>query len=121
MDAGRQRELASEGGRAAHEKGAAHEFTPAEAREAGRKGGITVSRDHEHMATIGHKGGQAVSHDREHMAAIGRKGGEAVSRDSEHMAAIGRKRAVVNPDKGLPEALLKPEREPPASSHPQDS
>jgi general stress protein YciG len=39
MDAEKQREIASKGGRAAHEKGTAHEFTPEEAREAGRKGG----------------------------------------------------------------------------------
>lgn len=39
MDPLRQREIASEGGRAAHEKGTAHEFTSEEAREAGRKGG----------------------------------------------------------------------------------
>jgi len=39
MDPNRQREIASEGGKAAHEKGTAHEFTSEEAREAGRKGG----------------------------------------------------------------------------------
>jgi len=35
MDPEQQREIASEGGRAAHEKGTAHEFTPEEARRAG--------------------------------------------------------------------------------------
>ena len=35
----RQREIASLGGRAAHRDGTAHEFTPEEARAAGRKGG----------------------------------------------------------------------------------
>jgi general stress protein YciG len=35
----KQREIASKGGKAAHEKGTAHEFTSEEAREAGRKGG----------------------------------------------------------------------------------
>ena len=35
MDPARQREIASEGGRAAHEKGTAHEFTSEEARRAG--------------------------------------------------------------------------------------
>lgn len=35
MDPAQQREIASEGGRAAHEKGTAHEFTPEEARRAG--------------------------------------------------------------------------------------
>jgi general stress protein YciG len=35
MDPERQREIASEGGKAAHEKGTAHEFTSDEARKAG--------------------------------------------------------------------------------------
>lgn len=39
MDPQRQREIASLGGKAAHASGKAHEFTSAEAREAGRKGG----------------------------------------------------------------------------------
>jgi general stress protein YciG len=39
----KQREIASKGGRAAHEKGTAHEWTADEARSAGRKGG-QVSR-----------------------------------------------------------------------------
>jgi len=43
MSAEKQREIASKGGRAAHEKGTAHEWTADEARLAGRKGG-QVSR-----------------------------------------------------------------------------
>lgn len=39
MDENRQREIASMGGKAAHQKGTAHEFDSAEAAEAGRKGG----------------------------------------------------------------------------------
>lgn len=39
MDENRQREIASKGGRMAHESGKAHEFSSEEAREAGRKGG----------------------------------------------------------------------------------
>jgi uncharacterized protein len=39
MDEERQREIASKGGKAAHESGRAHEFDSEEAREAGRKGG----------------------------------------------------------------------------------
>lgn len=39
MDPDKQRDIASKGGRAAHEKGTAHEFDSEEAREAGRKGG----------------------------------------------------------------------------------
>ncbi len=59
MDATKQREIASKGGKAAHEKGTAHEFTPEEAREAGRKGGEAVSQNREHMAAIGRKGGES--------------------------------------------------------------
>lgn len=58
MDPERQRQIASEGGRAAHASGNAHEFTPDEARAAGKKGGEAVSRDRRHMAEIGRKGGQ---------------------------------------------------------------
>lgn len=45
MDPERQRQIASEGGKAAHEKGTAHEFTSEEAREAGRKGGQARSQN----------------------------------------------------------------------------
>jgi uncharacterized protein len=58
MDEEKQREIASKGGKAAHDKGTAHEFTPEEAREAGRKGGEVVSKDREHMAEIGREGGE---------------------------------------------------------------
>jgi hypothetical protein len=44
MDRNKQREIASKGGRAAHEKGAAHEWTSEEARQAGRKGGAASRR-----------------------------------------------------------------------------
>ena len=59
MDPERQRQIAREGGKAAHVKGTAHEFTSEEARSAGRKGGETVSRDRDHMAEIGRKGGRS--------------------------------------------------------------
>jgi general stress protein YciG len=39
MSPEKQREIASKGGRAAHQKGTAHEWTSEEARSAGRKGG----------------------------------------------------------------------------------
>lgn len=58
MDSTKQREIARKGGRAAHAKGTAHEFTPDEARAAGRKGGEAVSRNREHMAEIGRRGGE---------------------------------------------------------------
>ena len=44
MSPEKQKEIASRGGRAAHEKGVAHVFTPEEAREAGRKGGAAAQR-----------------------------------------------------------------------------
>ena len=43
VSADKQREIASKGGRAAHAKGTAHEWSSGEARDAGRKGGM-VSR-----------------------------------------------------------------------------
>lgn len=64
MDPGKQKEIASKGGRAAHAKGTAHEFDSNEAREAGRKGGMAVSRNREHMAMIGRRGGEARGHAR---------------------------------------------------------
>lgn len=59
MDQAKQKEIASKGGRAAHAKGTAHEFDSGEARAAGRKGGMAVSRNREHMAAIGRRGGEA--------------------------------------------------------------
>ena len=58
MDAEKQKEIARKGGRAAHEKGTAHEFTAHEARAAGRKGGERVSSNREHMSRIGRIGGK---------------------------------------------------------------
>lgn len=58
MDAEKQREIAKKGGRAAHAKGSAHQFSADEARVAGRKGGQTVSQNREYMARIGRKGGE---------------------------------------------------------------
>ena len=59
MDPEKQREIASEGGKAAHASGNAHEFDSREAAEAGRKGGESVSKDREHMAEIGAEGGRS--------------------------------------------------------------
>lgn len=47
MDRNKQREIASKGGKAAHQKGTAHEWTSEEAREAGRKGGMASHRNHQ--------------------------------------------------------------------------
>lgn len=59
MDATRQREIASMGGKTAHERGNAHEFDSEEGRAAGHKGGVSVSANREHMRAIGKKGGEA--------------------------------------------------------------
>lgn len=57
----RIREIASLGGQAAHRKGTAHEFTPSEAKKAGKKGGIAVRDEYggHFYQQIGKKGGQA--------------------------------------------------------------
>ena len=49
MDRAKQREIASKGGKAAHQKGTAHEWTSEEAREAGRKGGMASHRRRREM------------------------------------------------------------------------
>jgi|SwirhisoilCB1_FD_contig_111_228272_length_1979_multi_9_in_0_out_0_2 general stress protein YciG len=75
MDRGKQKEIASKGGKAAHAKGTAHEFDSGEAREAGRKGGMAVSRNREHMAAIGRRGGEARGQSRTRAAAQSNTGG----------------------------------------------
>ena len=59
MDPKKQQAIASKGGRSAHAKGTAHEWTRDEARVAGSKGGNAVARDKAHMAAIGRLGGLA--------------------------------------------------------------
>src|SRR5262249_39784161 len=73
MDRAKQRAIASKGGKAAHQKGTAHEFTPEEARIDDRKGGQAAKqkgRAHEFTAeearAAGRKGGQA-AHDKNRM------------------------------------------------------
>ena len=66
MDAAKQREIASKGGKAAHQKGTAHQFTPEEARAAGRKGGQAA-----------HFKGTAHKFTSEEARAAGRKGGRS--------------------------------------------
>lgn len=61
MDPQRQREIASEGGRAAHEKGTAHEFTSEEAREAGRKGGQARSQNRRKALAVSNSGSSNAS------------------------------------------------------------
>lgn len=57
MSMEKRRRISSLGGIAAHAKGVGHRFTSEEAREAGKKGGGSHSR--EHMSRIGKLGGRA--------------------------------------------------------------
>jgi general stress protein YciG len=66
MDQEKQRQIASKGGRIAHERGRAHQFTSEEAREAGRKGGLAA-----------HQRGKAHEFTPEEARLAGRKGGQA--------------------------------------------
>jgi general stress protein YciG len=76
MDVLKQREIASKGGRAAHEKGTAHEFDASEAREAGRKGG-----------KVAHERGTAHEFTSQEARDAGRKGGQARSRKGPNMCS----------------------------------
>src|SRR6476661_7907707 len=87
MDTEKQRAIASKGGKAAHEKGTAHEFDSKEAREAGRaahKKGTAHKFDSEQAREAGRKGGKAAHErgtahefDSAEARVAGRKGGEA--------------------------------------------
>lgn len=57
MDRERQRQIASQGGKAAHRDGTAHQFTSEEARAAGRKGGEARAA----QRALGRKGGPVSS------------------------------------------------------------
>ena len=57
MDPDKHRSLSIAGGKAAHALGKAHEFTSAEATEAGRRGGLKTSQNRKDMSEIGKKGG----------------------------------------------------------------
>jgi general stress protein YciG len=81
MDQNQQRQIASKGGQAAHQKGTAHEFDSEEARRAGQKGGEVVSRNRAHMADIGRKGGE--SRQSANRAAATAKGGNRQGGKSE--------------------------------------
>jgi general stress protein YciG len=84
MDQNQQREIASKGGQAAHQKGTAHEFDSEEARRAGQKGGEAVSRDRAHMADIGRKGGESRQSASRAAAAANAAGAAAPAKASRH-------------------------------------
>ena len=67
MDRTRQRDIASKGGKAAHQKGVAHEWTSEEAREAGRKGGMASHRRKQEQPADGGDSGPAENANPEEM------------------------------------------------------
>jgi general stress protein YciG len=90
MDSTRQRDIASKGGKAAHAKGTAHEWTADEARRAGRKGGEVVSRDRAHMEAIGRAGGEARGRARQLAAQANGANGAARFQDRETAVSVSR-------------------------------
>ncbi len=64
MDRAKQREIASKGGKAAHQKGTAHEWTSEEARDAGRKGGIASHQRRREQVSPPSSGDREVSMER---------------------------------------------------------
>ena len=86
MDPSKQREIASKGGKAAHSKGTAHEFTSDEARVAGRKGGEAVSQDRAHMSAIGREGGHSRGRTRQPLPG---ESTNTVATDTERSSYIG--------------------------------
>jgi uncharacterized protein len=64
MDRAKQREIASKGGKAAHQKGTAHEWTSEEARDAGRKGGIASHQRRREQSSTPSDGDREVSMNR---------------------------------------------------------
>ena len=56
MDRAKQRDIASKGGKAAHQKGTAHEWTSEEARDAGRKGGLASHKRRREQLMTGSAG-----------------------------------------------------------------
>jgi uncharacterized protein len=88
MDRAKQREIASKGGKAAHQKGTAHEWTSEEARDAGRKGGIASHRRRREqqgggMDASGGESGDRVDMGGERGSALGSYGSERMSSDTE--------------------------------------
>jgi len=67
MSPEKQREIASKGGRAAHEKGTAHEWTADEARSAGRKGGQVSRGGRGRLIVAGETAASPVSRSDENM------------------------------------------------------
>jgi uncharacterized protein len=85
MDRAKQREIASKGGKAAHQKGTAHEWTSEEAREAGRKGGMASHRRRQQQQDTGTRSDE-IPNEEGNEDVIARDGGETLRGDvDDHM------------------------------------
>ena len=82
MDPERQRQIASEGGKAAHQKGTAHEFTPEEARRAG-----SMSHGNRQAAQAGSRSGSAAKQPDEGGQQGNQQGGDAAKKSSSRKVA----------------------------------
>src|SRR5262245_23003242 len=86
MDRAKQREIASKGGKAAHQKGTAHEWTSEEARDAGRKGGIASHQRRREQAgtpssTSSSEDDSAIAFDRSESSRGSMSGGSSMGRE----------------------------------------
>lgn len=77
MDPEQQREIAAEGGRAAHEKGTAHEFTSEEARRAGAMSHKNDASRNKQSASGGNKGSAKQDDDEQENSKGGRGSGKS--------------------------------------------
>lgn len=97
MDPERQREIASEGGKKAHAEGTAHQWTPEEAREAGKRAHVIHPVDPDAMREIARKGGLArAARAKERAEAAAR--GEALPSPPPRIRRSRPPRAIPNPD-----------------------
>lgn len=93
MDRAKQREIASKGGKAAHQKGTAHEWTSEEARDAGRKGGIASHRRRREMMQQGGGAGTATRENtNEEGSAQNREGSSNMTREERTSDFAGNER-----------------------------
>ena len=96
MDRAKQREIASKGGKAAHQKGTAHEWTSEEARDAGRKGGIASHRRRRELLQQQNTGSAATGGDNGTMADEARGSANDSSSVAETMGNSGEDRGSDN-------------------------
>ena len=85
MDRAKQREIASKGGKAAHQKGTAHEWTSEEARDAGRKGGIASHRRRREQMGLGGSSAETAE-DRSGMRNMGGEASDEMMQDRNGMS-----------------------------------